>query len=134
MKRRCNSTCSELPNSAMQVVWPHEQDIFPNLKRRLGLTFCYARPCHLAATAQPLPSCLANDAASKQNSVSQGDGAAAGSATTKAEAEQAQKLQEGKLVRLGLEPALPSAMEPRIHPAGTHFVFLSHKQVRWCTA
>ena len=99
------------------MAWPHEQTIFPNLKRRLGLVFCFARNCHLVACG----SCAIADmlkAALKPSDA----GTAAQKAGNESQTEQT-------LTQLVCEPPLMSCMEPRVSPDGQYLVFLSHDQV-----
>ena len=124
----------------LQVVWPHEQTLFPRLKRRLGLTFCYTRPCHLAATAQPAIAwlSLSSDATNKDAPAAASNRVASaqpGAGQEHAEESEGADMQNDadsrcQLVPLQLRPPLQSTMEPRVAPDGKRLCFLSHEQVR----
>ena len=122
----------------MQVAWPHEQTVFPNLKQRLGLVFCFPRNCHFVLCPAPLAHRAAGDAhrhvpkagpkklpaLSPESSPRQSsdEAAAEGGATAAPAGECAG-------VVIATEPALTSAMEPRFSPDGEQLVFVSHDQV-----
>ena len=140
----------------MQVAWPHTQTVFPNLKGRLGLAFCFPRNCHLVVSPQPTAALTtaarAPDAASANAAgaaVAAGMGAGAGdsgAAETQgpdkgrtsaiAPNEGVSDVPGGPLVRLELasarggEGGVLSAMEPRVSPNGEWLVYISHDRVR----
>lgn len=98
--RSCRS-----PLSLTQVAWPHQQEVFPHLKFRLGLVYCFNRTCGFVLCNAPTA-------------------APAAEPNTK----------QPPLTAITFESALQSAMEARFSPNGASLVFVSHEQVRLLSA
>ncbi|KIY93010.1 hypothetical protein MNEG_14953 [Monoraphidium neglectum] len=87
------------------VAWPHAPLNFPATKRRLGIVFCYNRPCSLFHAPYAPPPAASKDAEPD-----------AGAADAAAEAAPAEDLTGGQLL---------SAFAPVFSPEGGRLVFLS---------
>jgi hypothetical protein len=96
---------SEPTVDLVQVAWPHEQSLFPGLKQRLGLIFCFSRECHLVATTRPVSS-LPSQSTPASPAV--------------------------HLAKIEFQPPLVSSMEARVDRVSGcgGLVFVSHDQVR----
>jgi hypothetical protein len=115
------------PNGAglVFVAWPHAPPNFPSTLRRLGIVFCYNRPCYLmhlpysppppAPDAACEPSSSAPKAGAGAAKEAAGPGKASAAAAAEAPAPVAAKL-SGKLL---------SAFAPVFSPDGRLLVFLS---------
>jgi hypothetical protein len=109
-----------------QVVWPHRQTIFPNLKGRLGLVFCFPRDCHLAVSLRPCPRTGAGAAEEPATTAP-----AAERAASPAQNAQDEMAAEPSLIHIDFVEPLKSCMEPRVSSHKDVLAFVSHDQARW---
>lgn len=89
----------------LQVEWPNQQDVFPHLKFKVGLSYCFNRNCSIVYSPIPLAPPPTDDTATRSGA-------------------------EGGVCVLRLDPPLMSSQEPRLSPDGGVMVFTSHDQVR----
>ncbi len=123
------------------MAWPHAAPNFPSLPQRLGIVYCFNRPCALWAARAPnasaaggkdsgspasidAPTAAANraaDAAASDAAAAAPDAADAKAAKAKAAVAGFSGQQEA----VQLTGQLPSAFSPRFAPGGDSLVFLS---------
>lgn len=99
----------------MFVRWPHAPDNFPGLTQRLGIVYCFNRPCHLA-----LAPWLQVGAGARDEAAIEGAPLEAGFQGA-AEAPAGGSYPAATL----LTPGMSSAFSPRFSPDGGTLVFLS---------
>ncbi|KAL6784708.1 hypothetical protein ACKKBF_B02895 [Auxenochlorella protothecoides x Auxenochlorella symbiontica] len=97
------------------VRWPHAPDNFPGLTQRLGIVYCFNRPCHLA-----LAPWLQLDASARDEAAIEGAPLEAGFQGA-AESPAGGSYPAATL----LTPGMSSAFSPRFSPDGGTLVFLS---------
>lgn len=110
----------------MQTEWPFQQDVFPHLKFKVGLSYCFNRNCALVYCPHPMVSDAAPDSPDTSG-VSQEP--AGKDATEDTKAAEGGGGAEGTCV-LRVLPALRSWQEARVTPDGSTLLFMSHDHVR----
>jgi hypothetical protein len=119
----------------LQVAWPHKQTIFPGLKQRLGIVYCFPRTCLLMVCPEPLPTdedlpSASQSGRSKCQGVPTADGDTPKATQRLLLGEQRPEDSAGThLFAVSLRPPVPAAMEPRISLDKESLVFVSHTQV-----
>lgn len=130
-----------MERNSVQVAWPHEPSLFPGLKQRLGLIFCFSRACHLVATTHPVAAAptlsIADSAEPRGPRGGVGGGVPAGEEGSVGgggvQNGMAAQQPAGQLAKIEFQPPLVSCMEARVdrgHSCGGALVFVSHDQVR----
>ncbi len=128
------------------MAWPHAAPNFPSLPQRLGIVYCFNRPCALWAARAPNASAAggkdsgspasidaptvaaygAADAAASDAAAADAAAAAPDAADAKAaKAKAAVAGFSGQQEAVQLTGQLPSAFSPRFAPGGDSLVFLS---------
>lgn len=118
--RCCSPFTCQTSISHVQTEWPFQQDVFPHIQFKLGLSYCFNRNCSLAYCPNPLAV----------------DPAARSSATEKVAASTPVDTSKSEgvpgICALKTQPELMSWQEPRVTPDGATLLFMSHEQV-WCS-
>lgn len=103
----------------VQTQWPFQQDVFPHLRFKVGLSYCFNRNC--AIIYCPHPCAAAPETAGNAPKP-------AASAPTDTTAVEKGEGVAGVCV-LRVKPVLRSWQEPRVSPDGSLLLFISHEQV-----
>lgn len=106
----------------VQTEWPFQQDIFPHLRFKVGLSYCFNRNCSLTYCPHPSAAETSSDKTEKPQKTEK----SATSAPVKTSGIEG----VAGVCSLQTQPALRSWQEARVTPDGESLVFMSHEQVR----